>query len=220
MKLAEVCNPITISGRPIPFSDSSEHVGILRSAEGGNMPHVLGRVSAHTRALQGVLHCGLARGHRGNTAAGLKLERIYGAPVLLSGVAALVLSSPELATLHQQYKVMVRNLARLPQNTPECFIMLLGGTLPATALVHLGMLTLLGMVARLGPSGILNKLGRHALLLGAPRSWFVQVRHITLKYGLTDPLLVLQQPSTKGQWKTSCRAAVTKWWLDYYRGEA
>ena len=41
-----------------------------------------------------VPNCGMAHGHRGNTAKGLRLERIYGAPVLLSGVA-LVLSSPE-----------------------------------------------------------------------------------------------------------------------------
>ena len=173
------------------------------------------------RAMQGVLHCGLARGHRGNTAKSLRLERIYGAPVLLSGVAALVLSSPELATLHQHYKVMVRNLARLPQNTPESFVMLMGGTLPATALVHLGMLTLLGMVGRLGPSGILNRLGRHALLTpGNHRSWFVQVRYVTQKYGISDPLLVLQLPPAKSKWKSTCRAAVTKWWLDFYRGEA
>ena len=185
------------------------------------MPHILGRISAHLRALHGVLHCGLARGHRGNTAKGLRLERIYGAPVLLSGVAALVLSSPEVSTIHQHYKVILRQILRLPQNTPESFIMLAAGSLPATALLHLGMLTLLGMVARLGSSCILNTLGRHALLeAGNTRSWFVNLRRITEKYGLTDPLLVLQQPPTKGRWKSTCRAAVTRFWLAQYRGEA
>ena len=185
------------------------------------MPHIIGRISAHLRALHGVLHCGLAQGHRGNTAAGLRLERLYGAPVLLSGVAALVLSSPELGALHQHYKVTIRQVLRLPQNTPESFVMLAAGSLPATALLHLGMLTLLGMVARLGPDCILNTLGRHALLdAGNPHSWFVQVRRITEKYGISDPLLVLQQPPTKGRWKSICRAAVTRFWLAQYRGEA
>ena len=64
-------------------------------------------------------------------------------------MAALVLSSPELGALHQHYKVTVRNILRLPQNTPESFIMLAAGSLPATALLLLGMLTLLGMLARL-----------------------------------------------------------------------
>ena len=219
--LAEICNPISVAGQPIPFTDTAEHVGILRTVSGGNMPHILGRISAHTRALQGVLHCGLARGHRGNTASALRLERMYGAPVLMSGVAALVLSSPELAALHQHFKVTIVRLLRLPQNTPESFVMLLAGSLPLTGLLHLAMLTLLGMVARLGASGVLNRMGRHALLTaGNSRSWFIQVRHITEKYGLDDPLLVLQQPLPKARWKSTCRAAVTKYWLAQYRGEA
>ena len=92
--------------------------------------------------------------------------------------------------------------------------MLLAGSLPLTGLLHLAMLTLLGMVARLGASGVLNRMGRHALLTaGNNKSWFIQVRHVTEKYGLLDPLLVLQQPLPKAQWKSTCRAAVTKFWL-------
>ena len=80
----------------------------------------------------------------------------------------------------------------------------------------------------LGDGGVLHHpgldfvtLGRHALLDACnPHSWFVQVRRITVKYGILDPLLVLQQPPTKGRWKSVCRAAVTKWWLTQYRGEA
>ena len=185
------------------------------------MPHILSRITAHQRALQGVLHCGLARGHRGTIASGLRLEKIYGAPVLLSGTAALVLSTPEISALHQHYKCTIKQLLKLPINTPESFAMLISGSLPLTALLHLGMLTLLGMISRLGPDNILHKIGRNSLLSAAnSRSWFIQVRLITHKYGLADPLITLQRPQTKAQWKSSCRAAVTRWWLLQYRGEA
>ena len=71
--------------------------------------------------------------------------------------------------------------------------MLLVGTLPATALLNLDELNLLGMIGGLGPSGVLKRLGLHTLLSGSyTHSWFITVRHITQKYTLQYPLLVLQ----------------------------
>jgi hypothetical protein len=218
--MAKIVNPISIAGNRIEFCNSAEHVGIVRSTEGGNMPHILDRIAAHRRAIAGVLHCGLARGHRGNPVAGLRLEKLYGAPRLLSGVAALVLSTPELSALSSHYRTSIRRLLRLPANTPEPFVMMMAGSLPLSALLHLRMLGLLGMVARLGSDGILNRIGRHALLTPVPRSWFVRVRHITAQYGLPDPLLVLQQPPPKGRWKSICRSRVTDYWEQQLRGAA
>ena len=124
-----------------------------------------------------VLHCGIARGHHGNPTAGLRVEKIYGAPVLLSGVAALVLKTPELAALNAHYRKSVRQLLRLPINT----------------------LGLLGMIGRLTLTNILNRIGRHALMTAANlHSWFIQVRHISAQYQLPDPLLVLQLPPSGG----------------------
>ena len=221
VNLAKIVNPITVSGKPICFTETAEHVGILRSDTAGNMPHILGRIAAHRRAVQGILHCGLAKGHRGNPAAGLRLERSYGAPVLLSGVAALVLSSGEMSALHQHYKSCLRQILRLPVTVPESFVMFVAGSLPATAIVHLKTLTLLGMIARLGRSGILDRLGRHSLLTAQNKgSWFLAVRRTTQKYSLPDPLLVLQQPLPKGRWKSLCRSKVISWWETHYRGEA
>ena len=218
---AKIVNPIIVSGKPIPFVESAEHVGILRTSQGGNMPHILDRIAAHRRAMQSILHCGLAKAHRGNPTASLRLERSYGAPVLLSGVASLVLSGSELSVLHQQYKTCVRQLLRLPITTPESFTMFFAGALPATAIVHLRTLSLLGMISRLGPQGILDRLGRHALLTARNKgSWFLAVRRICQKYSLPDPLIVLQQPLPKARWKSLCKSCVVRWWEEQFRGEA
>ena len=185
------------------------------------MPHILDRLAAHRRAMQGILHCGLAKAHRGNPTASLRLERSYGAPVLLSGVASLVLSNSELSVLHQQYKSCVRQLLRLPITTPESFIMFFAGALPATAIVHLRTLTLLGMISRLGSKGILDRLGRHALLTACNKgSWFLAARRICQKYSLPDPLIVLQRPLPKARWKSLCKSKVVRWWEEQFRGEA
>ena len=51
VNLAKLVNPISVAGKPISFTDSAEHVGILQSDQAGNMPHILGRLAAHRRAL-------------------------------------------------------------------------------------------------------------------------------------------------------------------------
>ena len=217
---SKLINPITLAGRPINFCDSAEHVGILRTVEGGNMPHIMSRISAHRRAVKGILHCGIAKYHRANPAAGLRLERIYGAPVLLSGVAPLVLSNSELNTLHSHYKNVIRQILKLPENTPESFIFFSAGTLPIIALIHLDILTLLGMLGRLGSDNILNRIGCHSLLTHAnPESWFLAARYVTQLYGLCDPLLALQQPLPKSRWKSLCRSRVIRHWEVQYRAE-
>ena len=221
LQFVNIINPIKIGSLNIPFTESAEHVGIIRSPTLGNMPHILGRIAAHRRALHAVLHTGMARAHRGSPAAGLRLERTYGAPVLLSGCASLVLTTGETSALHQHYTSCIRQILRVSRYTPECYVMLMAGTLPATALLHLRMLGLLGMVARLGPGGILSKLGRQALLAAdTTRSWFVAVRRLTEQYGLQDPLLALQAPDTRRRWKATCKLRVVRWWHVHYCGQA
>ena len=66
---------LQINGTPIELVDTTEHVGVLRSIE-GNLPHLLQRFSSHNRALHSVLHAGLARGHRGNPAASIRVEKL------------------------------------------------------------------------------------------------------------------------------------------------
>ena len=73
---------IRINDTPIAFVDSEDHVGVIRSVN-GNLPHILNRISSHNSALHSVHPAGLARNHRGNPAASLRVERLYGVPVLV-----------------------------------------------------------------------------------------------------------------------------------------
>ena len=163
------------------------------------MPNILGRISARKRAVMYLLPTGMARSHRGNPAASLRIELLYGTSVLLSGLSALVLDDAETNIINNQHKVNLERLQRLFPATPETVVMFLAGSLPATGLLHLRMLSSLGMISRLGSSHILPQHGRHALLSAskcsnAKSSWFLQVRIISLKYCLPDPLLILQSP--------------------------
>ena len=222
--IQKLTNPLSLSGHEIGFSSSAEHVGIIRSVE-GNMPNILGRISARNRAIMALLPTGMARSHRGNPAASLRLELLYGTSVLLSGLGSLVLDDTEISVIHHQHKTNLERLQRLFPATPEPVVMFLAGSLPATGILHLRMLGYLGMIARLGPEHILHQHGRHVLLSAtqdsSPKSsWFLTVRNISKKYNLPDPLTVLQSPLTKVQWKRKCKSLVTDFYEKKLRAEA
>ena len=224
LEIQKISNHLSINGLKIDFTEAAEHVGILRSSDGSNMPNILERFSSHKNALRAVLPTGMARGHRGNPASSLHLERLYGSPVLFSGLSSLVLSTLEQSALHHYQKVHLQRLQRLHQATPECVVMFLAGCLPATAVLDLRMLSLLGMIARLGTRNILHQHGLHIFLnpdqMNFSKSWYAGIRSICTQYDLPDPLLVLQSPPTHYHWKNLTKCKVLDWWQAKYRGIA
>ena len=215
----ETIQPISMSGFCIPFSTEAEHVGILRSTSSGASAAVLARMTAHSRALFAVLPAGLARRHSGNPAAALRVELLYAQPVLLSGLAAMVLGDSDLQALDHHQKVKLEGLLRLYPGTPLPVVYLLAGCLPASAVLHLRQLTLLAMVARLGDSCPLHQYGTHILSNPPPRSrsssaipWFIQMRHLCLQYNLPDPSSILATPPSKAEWKSKIKKKVEEFW--------
>ena len=105
--------------------------------------------------------------------------------------------------------------------TPQCVVAFLSGTLPATAELHLRQFSLFIMVAH-KPTGILHSHAVNILTCekSASKSWFKQVRDLSLMYGLPHPLLVLHCPPSKEAYKKLVRARVTDYWECRLRDEA
>ena len=217
----KLVSPVSLGNKKISFSDEAEHVGILRSVH-GNLPNIFTRISAHNNALRAVLPAGLARGHCGNPAASLRIETLYGSPKLLSGLSSLVLSKAEKDILHHHYKLSLERLQRLHKATPEPFVCFLGGSLPLTALLEFRQLSLFGMVSRLDPSSILHRHATYTLLNSKPssRSWFLQIRDLSTKYSLPNPLMILTNPPTKSSFKRSTKSKVVDFWETKLREDA
>ena len=57
--IEKLLNPLHLNGNPVCFSSTADHVGILRSVEGGNMPNILDRLSNHTKAVMAILPSGM-----------------------------------------------------------------------------------------------------------------------------------------------------------------
>ena len=213
-------SPINIDGVKLEFVDNAEHVGIIRSID-GNIPNILNRMSAHTKALAAILHTGASRHHRGNPAANIKLDQVYGIPVLLSGLGALVLKKSEVETIDSHIRKTINNLMRLLPGTPRCVTYFLSGSLPGSALLHLRQFSLFGMICRL-PSSILHNLATDVLTVPkrSPKSWFIQIRTLCLMYGLPHPLNFLQNAVTKTNFKKQIKKHVIDYWEKILRQEA
>ena len=56
----KLVSPVSIGNKRISFVNEADHVGITRSIS-GNLPHILGRMTAHNKAVISVLSAGLAR---------------------------------------------------------------------------------------------------------------------------------------------------------------
>ena len=204
----------------IAFVEEAEHVGIVRSVH-GNLPHLLNRVSSFKKAMASVLHVGIARNHRGNPAAALKVMQSKGVSVLTSGIASLVLSTPESGIIEKTIFDYLLSLQKLIKKTPRPVIYFLAGSLPGTALLHLRQLSLFGMITRL-PGSILNSMARSTLVCDKPstRSWFHQIREICLLYGLPSPLSLLDFPPTKCSFKSLSKRHVQSYWEELLQLEA
>ena len=138
-----------------------------------DIPHISSRFTAHRKSLASVLPFGLARSHRCNPAASLRINNLYATPVLLSGLGSLILNSSEINMINAYMKKITQNLQKLMPNTPACVVAFLGGTLPGTAVLHLKQLGIFGMVTRMKGS-LLWKHGLHILSTARPQanSWF------------------------------------------------
>ena len=209
-----------INGKQIEFVEQAEHVGVIRSTE-GNLPNLLQRISSFKRSLGSMISCGLSKGRRSNPAASLRILTIYSTPVLMSGLASLVLSDSEVSAIDQQYKRTLQNLMKLKVNSPSPLVHFVAGSLPATAILHMKQISLFGMVCRL-PGDPLNQQAWQVLLTSpsSSKSWFMQLRNLLLQYQLPHPLKLLDSPPSKEAFKKLVKAKVLDYWETKFRAEA
>ena len=139
----------------------------------------------------------------------------------MSGLPSQVLSTNEVNCIDQQLKTALLNIQKLPASTPTALVYFVGGSLPATALLHLKQLTLFAMICHL-PGDPLFVHAQHVLLTCPPsnKSWFMQVRSLLLLYQLPHPLLLLNNPPKKEAFKRLVKSKVVDYWESKLRSEA
>ena len=200
-KYAQLITPVHIGSQKIPFVENAEHVGIVRSVA-GNLPHLHQRMANHRRALNGLLFAGMSRRHRANPLSSLRADKIFGSPVLFSGLASLILSKSEIDILNSHVKDILQGLLKLYPKTPDPVLYLISGSMPGEALLHLKQLTLFGAVTRL-PGNIIHTVAKDTLITASDNdgSWYGQIRSLCFQYNLPNPLTLLHQPPSQKRYK-------------------
>ena len=163
----------------------------------------------------------MARSHRGNPAASLKIQQIYTNPVLFSGLGSLVLNEHEVNIVGQHHKETISNLQRLLPLTPCSVVYFLAGTLPGAAFQHLRQLSIFGMITRM-PAKILNTHARNIFnyVTITTKSWFYQIRDLCIQYSLPHPSHLLSSPPTSEVFKKLVKKHVIDYWEQKLRHEA
>ena len=135
----------------------------------------------------------MARHHRGNPAASLRVEASYCAPKLFS---TLCPSPRELEVLSLHRRTTLQRLQHLHPCTSARAVHLLSGSLPGPAMLHQHQFTLLHMVVMLGLGNTLYQHGMHMLhhSVQTPGSPPSSLRQTAAQYALPDPLQVLVSP--------------------------
>ena len=163
----------------------------------------------------------MSQNHRGNPSSSLRLLNLYCTPVLLSGLAPLILTKSEVDLIERHYKDTLLRLLRLPKKTPRSVVYFLAGSLPGIALLHLRQLTLYGMITRDNGS-VLHQHAENIFLskTTSKSSWFDQVRDLCLLYALPHPIDLLQSPPTKVSFKRLVKKKIISYWEAVLRAEA
>ena len=214
-KYCRLVSPIHMGSTDIKFVNTAEHVGIIRSTS-GNLPHIQQRIASHKKNLGSILYAGMSRRHRANPLSSLRAEKTFCLPVLFSGIGALILTKPEKDILSFYVKSTTENLLKLHPKTPEPFIFLISGSLPAEATLHMRQLSLFLMICRL-PDNILNTIAHHQLFSpGTAKTWFGQLETICFKYALPHPLQLLRDPPEKESFKKLVRTKIADFWKQHY----
>ena len=213
-------SPLKLNGQDIVFSNEAQHLGVIRSTESGNMPAIMDRLAAHRKQLFSLLPLGLASHHHGNPASSLRVEKVYCLPVLLSGLATLMLNKAEVNILSKYRKNILLRLMKIPPNTPDVAVYFLAGSLPLAAFLHQKQLSLFNMICNLDE----NFLKLHAidiLMNGVTeKSWFHNIRFLCQQYGLPHPLTLLHHPMAKARFKSLTNERLYEYWRKQLLQEA
>jgi hypothetical protein len=141
----------------------------------------------------------------------LHLWRTYSLPVLRSGLSALPIRPTDMKSLQIFQNKILRGFLKQSFCSPVSSLYFLCGELPIEARLHIDLLSLFYNIWS-NPQTKLFEIVKYIMKMAEDRSttWSFHLRLICRKYGLPDPLSLMQQQLlSKSAWKTLVSNRVT-----------
>ncbi len=201
-------------------TDSFQHLGLEWQSDMPT-PNIQSKVSQARRTAYSLFGSGF-HGHNGLDAhACLKLCSTYVVSVLVYGLEATSLSQKQYTQIDTFHKDLMRQIQSLPQNTATPAVLLLGGSLPARAILHMRLFSFYGNITRLDRQSSLRRLAERQLAVKeeGSKSWFLALARLGESYRINIHQ-ALANPWPKEIWKRHVNRLIKASWLDTLSLEA
>ena len=147
-----------------------------------------------------------------NPKTNMHLYRNYVIPRFFYELEVVTLSAVQMSRLTQFHLSVIRSLQSFPSYTATPAVYLLAGILPIEGLLHLRMLSLLGMIFRSENHTLINISLRQSTKPSNSKSWFAKIATLLIQYNLPSILEVAEAKLSKNIWKKQCKQAVCGFW--------
>ena len=203
----------TLNGEPMPVVTESMHVGVLRSANTESSA-VAENIKKARRTLYSLMPAGCHGNNGQDPETTIQLLQTYVLPILIYGMEVVLPKGKQLDALEKFYKKYLKLLLSVPVTAADPAVYILSGTVPIEATIHKRALILFGNISRLIMEAVEKRIAYRQLNIKGHRSnsWFIAIRELCVKYDLTNPLELLQDPPSKESWKRTVNKQVNSYW--------
>ena len=208
----------TIYGKEMPVVTEAMHMGLRRSSVSEEIT-INENVKKSRRSFYSLMSADL---QSMDPETSLQLYQTYVMPVLNYGLEVVLPRQKSLDILERLHRKFMKHILSLPVNTADTAIYILSGTIPIEGCIHKRALSLYGNICRLDQTSIEWRLAERQLSTKTEKSnsWFIAIKNICVKYGLTDPIEMLYKPIAKLAWKRSVNQHVDRYWVEKIKFES
>ena len=211
----------TINGKPMPIVQETTHMGIKRSAI-SNEATVEENIKKARKMLYSLMGSGL-HGYNGlDPETAVHIYQTYVLPTLVYGLEVILPEKKYMDMLERSNKKFLKHILGVPDTTADPAVYILTGTIPLEGVIHKRALSLFGNICRLDDTSIEVQLAERQLTVKDDRShsWYIAVKNIMRKYGLPEPLDLLQCPQSKVAWKHRVNKHINNYWVRFVKERA
>ena len=143
-------------------------------------------------------------------------------PTLVYGLEVILPEQKWMDMLERTNKKFLKHILSLPTTTADSAVYVLTGTIPIEGVIHKRALSLFGNVCRLGENSTERQLATRQLTVKSlsSHSWFITIKKLLVKYGLPDPLELLNSLPTKYAWKRRVNKQINNYWTSLVKSRA
>jgi hypothetical protein len=206
--------PWTMDGISIKVVEDNEHLGQIVSGSNQTIKNIDNRLKKGRGSLFKLLGPAFAYRCLLSPVVKLHLYRMYACPIIRSGLSSFTLRESSLQPLTMFQRKTIRSILKLSKTSCIPALHFLTGELPIEGKIHRDVFSLLFSVWT-NPNTKIFDIVKYLLKNSTDnsRTWSIFIRQLSIKYGLSDPLVCLNSdPPEKSTYKELVLTKITSFY--------